>query len=420
MADSGKIRTFPKDPYGGQKAENTNKARTGGLRARLLRALRRQPADGSQFRDYSLLFIILFLLGFGLVMLYSTSSYSAIVDYGDSAFYFRKQLIFTLMGLGLMVFVSFIPYRWYRVLSVPAYLAAAGLIFLIIPFGNEGGGAKRWLEIFGMNLQPAEVAKVAVIMLTATIIEREGRKELASTAGLLKPLIPSAIMAVMIWKITDNLSSAIIVLAITMGMLFVACPDYKRFVVMAGAVGVSAFLLVSYIVNAADRSTMEFRGRRILAWLDPIAYEDISYQTVQALYAIGSGGFLGKGLGQSMQKMIVPEAQNDMIFSIICEELGLFGAIGIMFMFILLIWRFMAIANNAEDMYGAMLVVGVISHIAVQVVLNISVVTNTMPNTGVTLPFFSYGGSSIFFLMAEIGIVLSVSRGIRFRKTEDG
>ena len=387
------------------------------------RGLRGLPifARGAEFHDYSLLFIVLFLLGFGLVMLYSSSSYTAIVENGDSAFYFRKQLRFTLMGIGLMFFVSFIPYRWLHRLSWLAYFGSLGLILLIIPFGNVGGGAKRWLEFFGFNLQPAEVAKVAVIILTASIIEREGRKELASMKGLIRPMIPSVIAALMIWKITDNLSSAIIVIAITMGMLFVACPDYKRFVIMAGAVGVMGFLVVAYILNTADRGAMGFRGRRILAWIDPMAYEDsISYQTVQALYAIGSGGLMGKGLGQSMQKMVVPEAQNDMIFSIICEELGLFGAIGIMLMFILLIWRFMVIANNAEDLYGAMLVVGVISHIAVQVILNIGVVTNTIPNTGVTLPFISYGGSSIFFLMAEIGIVLSVSRGIHFRKTVGG
>ncbi len=404
MADSGnnnKIMRFP------GKA-----GRREGLRE-LVRTM-----VGSGFHDYSLLFIVLFLLGFGLVMLYSTSSYTGIVENGDSAFYFRKQLKFTLMGIGLMFGVSLFPYRWLHKLSWAAYAFATGLILLIIPFGNEGGGAKRWLEFMGFNLQPAEVAKVAVIILTASIIEREGRKELASMQGLIRPLIPTLVSALMIWQITDNLSSAIIVVAITMGMLFVACPDYKRFAIMAAAVGVVAFLTVAYILNTADRGSMGFRGRRILAWLDPMAYADsIAYQTVQALYAIGSGGLMGKGLGQSMQKMVVPEAQNDMIFSIICEELGLFGAIGIMLMFILLIWRFMVIANNAEDLYGAMLVVGVITHIAVQVILNIAVVTNSMPNTGVTLPFISYGGSSIFFLMAEIGIVLSVSRGIRFRKT---
>jgi len=162
---------------------------------------------------------------------------------------------------------------------------------------------------------------------------------------------------------------------------------------------------------------MGFRGTRILAWLDPEAYaSDKGFQTLQALYAIGSGGIWGKGLCQSIQKLnFLPEAQNDMIFSIICEELGLFGAAAVILLFLLLIWRFMVIANNSADLFGAMLVVGVMGHIAIQVILNIAVVTNTIPNTGISLPFISYGGSSVLFLLIEIGIVLSVGRGIRFK-----
>ena len=162
---------------------------------------------------------------------------------------------------------------------------------------------------------------------------------------------------------------------------------------------------------------MGFRSERILAWLNPEAHSsDKGFQTVQALYAIGSGGILGKGLGQSMQKLgFLPEAQNDMIFSIICEELGLFGAIAIILMFLLLIWRFMVIASNATDLFGALLVVGVMGHIAIQVILNIAVVTNTIPNTGISLPFISYGGSAVMFLLIEIGMVLSVAKGIKLK-----
>ena len=227
-------------------------------------------------------------------------------------------------------------------------------------------------------------------------------------------MIPAVIAAGLIWKITDNLSSAIIVVAIVFGMLFVACPDYGKFIAIAAAVALFAALIVWYIVNSKNQNTMGFRGERVLAWLKPQEYAaDKGYQTIQALYAIGSGGIFGKGLGQSMQKLgFIPEAQNDMIFSIICEELGLFGAISIMLMFVLLLWRFIMIANSSDDFYGAMLVVGVISHISVQVILNIAVVTNMIPNTGVTLPFISYGGSSVFFLLSEIGIVLSVARGM--------
>ena len=174
-----------------------------------------------------------------------------------------------------------------------------------------------------------------------------------------------------------------------------------------------AIVLVLIIVNAG-KGGGGFRSERVLAWLDPQAHASgKGFQTLQALYAIGSGGTFGKGLGESMQKMgFIPEAQNDMIFSIICEELGLFGAIAVMLMFLLLIWRLMIIANNAPDMFGALLVIGVMAHIAIQVVLNIAVVTNTIPNTGITLPFISYGGSAVITQLAELGVALNVGRNI--------
>ena len=367
--------------------------------------------------DYSLIFIVLFLLSFGLVMLYSTSSYESMAQYNDAAYYLKKQMIFTLFGLFLMVGVSLFPYTLLKKFSVLAYVVSVGLILLIIPFGKEVNGAKRWLDIplLPIQLQAAEVAKIGLIIFSAMFIEKLGRKALGTVRGFIVPMVPAVAVGVMLWKITDNLSSAIIVIAIVFGMLFVACPDYGKFILIAAVVLVVAVALVWYTVNSADTNSLDFRGERVLAWLDPQAYAGgKGYQTIQALYAIGSGGMFGKGLGQSMQKLgFIPEAQNDMIFSIICEELGLFGAISIMLMFILLLWRFMMIANSADDFYGAMLVVGVISHIAVQVILNIAVVTNTIPNTGVTLPFISYGGSSVVFLLIEVGIVLSVSRGMR-------
>lgn len=202
-------------------------------------------------------------------------------------------------------------------------------------------------------------------------------------------------------------------------MLYVSSPDYKRFILL-GIVGVAVAALAVFVIvklNESQSASVGVRGGRILAWLDPEAYASgKGFQTLQALYAIGSGGILGKGLGQSKQKLgFMPEAQNDMIFSIICEELGLFGAVSILIMFLLLIWRFMVIANNASDLFGALLVVGVMGHIAIQVILNVAVVTNTIPNTGISLPFISYGGSSVMFLLAEIGLVLSVGRGIRLK-----
>ena len=224
----------------------------------------------------------------------------------------------------------------------------------------------------------------------------------------------TGIIAGMIYVITDNLSSAIIVAGIGFVMLFVASPKYSHFIV-TGVIAIAGFVLLMLFEGIVKGS---FRFDRIVVWLNPEKYpQEGGFQVLQALYAIGSGGILGKGLGNGIQKLgFVPEAQNDMIFTIICEELGLIGAIAVIGMFVFMIWRFMIIANNAPDLFGSMLVVGVLAHIAIQVVLNIAVVTNTIPNTGVTLPFISYGGTSVVFLMMEMGMVLSVSRRIRYEE----
>ncbi len=356
----------------------------------------------------------MFLVAFGLIMLYSTSSYQATVRYGTSTYYLARQFIFVIVGFAAMFVVSRIPYRLIRKLSSFAYIASVTLILLIIPFGYESGGAKRWISIGSFfNIQPSEVAKLGIIIFSAALLERIGR-QIKTWEFFLLPFVPAGIVAVMVWKITDNLSTAIIIMAIVFGMLFVACPYYKRFIALAAAVIAVGGAWILITVSTADAADLDFRGGRILAWLNPQAYStDTAYQTLQGLYAIGSGGLTGKGLGESLQKLgYIPEAQNDMIFSIICEELGLFGAIMIITMFVILIWRFMIIAYNARELYGALLTVGIMTQMAVQVILNIAVVTNTLPNTGVTLPFISYGGSSVVILLVEVGIVMNVSRDI--------
>ena len=381
---------------------------------RFKRGLRKNQES---FSDYTLLFIVLFLLAFGLVMLYSTSAYDANLTYNDSTYLFRKQIFSTLAGLVVLFIVSHLPYHIWERFAVLGYGVSVVLVLLIIPFGIEANGAKRWLRVFGVSLQPAEVAKLAMILFLAYLICKMGRN-IRTMKGFLVVLGAAAPISGLIYVITRNLSSAIIIMGIAVVMLFVACPDYKRFIIL-GLIGIAGVAgIVFLIVKMSESGSVgSFRGERILAWLDPEAYASgKGFQTLQALYAIGSGGILGKGLGQSMQKLgFLPEAQNDMIFSIICEELGLFGAIAVLMMFILLIWRCMIIANNAPDLFGALLVVGVMGHIAIQVILNVAVVTNTIPNTGISLPFISYGGSSVMFLLAEIGIVFSVGRGIRLK-----
>lgn len=379
---------------------------------------RKRRRDQSEyFFDYSLLFIVLFLLGFGMVMLYSTSSYQAAQDYGDSAYWLKKQIFAVTLGLIAMTVTANIPYHFWERFATLAYVVSVALILLIIPFGREAKGAKRWIYIGGISLQPAEVAKLGMILFLASMVCRMGRSIRSMKGFLLVFCVPLPIV-LMVWRITQNLSSAIIIMGIAVLMLFVASPDYKKFIVM-GVVGMLGAALVVYIVvTASSTEGMGFRSERILAWLDPEAYAvGKGFQTLQGLYAIGSGGIWGKGLGMSRQKLgFLPEAQNDMIFSIICEELGLFGAIAIIMMFILLIWRLMVIANNAPDLFGALLVVGVLGHIAIQVILNIAVVTNTIPNTGISLPFISYGGSSVMFLLIEMGLVLSVARRIQLKE----
>lgn len=379
---------------------------------------RRTKGQQESFFDYTLLFIVLFLLAFGLVMIYSTSSYDGSIQHGDSAFYLKRQVSSTIVGLAAMIIVANIPYHFWERFAVLGYVVSIVLILLIIPFGVEANGAKRWFRIFGISVQPAEIAKLCMILFLASLICRMGRR-IREIKGFMIVLGIPLPVSLLVWQITENMSSAIIIFGIAVLMLFVSSPDYKRFILL-GLAGVAICALAVFVIVSmanADAGSLGVRGTRILAWLDPEAYASgKGFQTLQALYAIGSGGILGKGLGQSMQKLgFLPEAQNDMIFSIICEELGLFGAISILLLFILLIWRFMVIANNAPDLFGALLVVGVMGHIAIQVILNVAVVTNTIPNTGISLPFISYGGSSVLFLMIEIGMVLSVGRGIRLK-----
>lgn len=370
----------------------------------------------SRYFDTILILVLVLIIAFGLVMLYSASAYDGSLNYGDSAYYLKKQIKSTVFGLVVLLLATFIPYRIILKFSVPIYLVSLILVFLIIPLGTKAHGAKRWLYFFGISIQPAEIGKLAIIILMAALLVKMGRA-IDTWKGLLVSLVPCLVLSGMIYGITSNLSSAIIVFSISVIMCFVASSDYKRYVFLLLGTGAIAAGIVFYLVKAQE-GARTFRGERILAWLDPNAYASSrGYQTIQALYAIGSGGFMGKGIGQSMQKLgYIPEAQNDMIFAIICEEIGFVGAVCVILMFLLLLWRCLIIANNATDLAGSMLVVGFMAHIAIQVFLNIAVVTNTVPNTGISLPFISYGGSSAVSLLAEVGLVLNVQRSIKLRE----
>ena len=382
--------------------------------------------EKTKYFDYSLLVIILFLVCFGLVMVYSTSYYSGMrMKNPDPAFYLKKQVISTIIGSVVFVFCIFFDYRFYYKLAPFIYLGALLSVLLILtPLGVEINHARRWINVGFGTIQPAEICKLAVIITVSSFAVYAG-KGIDKWRNLFVVGAITAVPTVLILVITSNLSSAIIVFGIGVIIYFVATKRYWPFVA-AGVLGVGvvvAFMLyIHYYVDPVtagveiDEDT-GFRMMRVLAWRHPEEYASgKGYQTLQALYALGSGGFFGKGLGQSIQKLgFIPEAQNDMIFSVVCEELGLFGGICLILLFIMMIWRFMVIALNAPDQLGFLLVTGVAAHIAIQVILNIAVVTNVIPNTGITLPFISYGGTSIMFLMAEMGIVLNVSRHIRYR-----
>ncbi|NCC00071.1 MAG: putative lipid II flippase FtsW [Clostridia bacterium] len=358
-----------------------------------------------KYFDYSLLFIVIFLVCFGLVMIYSTSAYnSQIVNDGDSFYYLKRQCLFAVVGLGGMFFVSRIPYTFWKRLSLLAYIGINGLLAVVLVYGAASHGQRRWIQIGPMQFQPSEVAKAVLIIFLAHVASESVRR-LKSWKGVVKSFALALPMIILVT--VSNLSTGIILLGISFIIIFVASNQYKIF---AAVVGGGIGLMFVFLQVAA------YRMDRIEAWLN-VETSEYGYQTRQALYAIGSGGVFGKGLGRSIQKLsYVPEAHNDMIFSIICEELGLFGAIAIILLFILLLWRCMIIANNAPDLYGALIVVGVMAQIGLQVVINIGVVTNTLPNTGIPLPFISYGGTSVVFLLCEVGLVLSVSRGIQFKR----
>lgn len=373
----------------------------------------------TDYYDYSLLAVIILLTCFGLVILYSTSSYMAELNYGDDMYYFKKQAAISFGCIIIALGISQIDYHILTKFTGVLYGMAAILMMLVkTPLGRTANGARRWLNLGPLSFQPSEIAKIAVIVCLSYMIVNMGRKIKTLKAFMILAGSGSA-LAFLTYAFTDNLSTAIIIFCITMGLIFIAHPKVKPFLI-AAEVGVALIIIFVMILSSSLETSSSFRLRRILVWLHP---EDFAsgdgYQTIQALYAIGSGGFLGRGLGNSIQKLgSVPEAQNDMIFSIVCEELGILGGIILLLLFAYLLYRLFFIAQNAPDMFGSLMVSGIFIHIALQVIFNIAVVLNLMPNTGVTLPFVSYGGTSIVFLMSEMGLALSVARQIKFKEPE--
>lgn len=368
-----------------------------------------------RFYDYSLVFIIIILLVFGLMMIYSASSYRAQDKFGDPMYFLKRQAVIALGGLICMFLISMVDYHRWLNISVYVYILSVILVIAVLFIGTEANGQKRWISLGRfVSFQPAEVAKIGLIMFLSVMIINMG-DEIDTMRGLLKVAGASLLLAGFV--IMNNLSSGIIILGIGAVMAFIATQKASKFFYIGLIVVALGLYFVEPIANLLSSIGLlkAYQLSRIMVWLDPGAHPlDGGYQVLQGLYAIGSGGLTGRGLGESIQKLgFVPEAQNDMIFSIICEELGLFGAVSVILMFLFLLWRCLVIANSAPDLYGTMLTAGVMAHIAIQLILNISVVSNVIPNTGITLPFISYGGTSVLLLLCEMGLVLGVSRSIR-------
>lgn len=356
----------------------------------------RHPAKRCTYDD-TLLVTVLVLVIAGLVLLTSISAYNGNVKFHDSFYYLKKQGFATGLGLVGMAVISRIDYHRWIPLAVPGYLLSILLGVAVLLFGEEYNGSKRWLSLGPVSFQPSEFAKVAVIVFLSWLIEKNIKK-----MGKFKSIVLTMLTILPVVGLVgaSNLSTAIIILGIGAVMIFTASPKYLQFFWMiAGGAGFMTIFL----------ALESYRLERIAIWRNPEKYEK-GYQTLQGLYAIGSGGLFGRGLGNSVQKLgFLPEAQNDMIFSIICEELGLVGAGILIGVFLILIWRFFVIAAKAEDLTGALIATGAMAHMMIQIILNIAVVTNSIPNTGITLPFISYGGTSVVFLLLEMGLVLSVS-----------
>ena len=347
--------------------------------------------------DYGLVAVVIVLVIVGGYILYSTSAYNGQVKFQDKFYYLKKQFFATSLGFLAMYITANIDYHVWQKFAVWAYILSLVLSLAVLFVGDEYNGSKRWLSFGPLSFQPSEFAKVAVILFLAYKIVKQG-KNMKKMRMLL--LIMISILPIVGLVGAGNLSTAVIILGIGVVLVFVASPLYAQFIWL-GVSGVG-FLAIFLALES-------YRLERLAIWRNPELYEK-GYQTLQGLYAIGSGGLFGRGTGESIQKLgFVPEAQNDMIFSIVCEEWGLIGATFLILLFLILIWRFFVIAVHAKDLFGSLIATGAMAHMMIQVILNIAVVTNTIPNTGITLPFVSYGRTSVLFLLTEIGLVLNVS-----------
>ena len=371
------------------------------------KGLKRQIKKGMKTEfDPVVFYTTMTLVFIGIVMVFSASYIQAAFKHHDAFYFLKRNVIYAILGFIGMMITSRIEYTfWKKNATKIGIIAIVLLVLVLTPLGIEANGAKRWLGVGGATIQPAEIAKFACILITAKLIEKRYENIKSLMKGVLPLLlVPGIFFALIILQ--PNMSTAGTIILVIFVMLFVAGMNMK----FVGAMGLSGVGLFAALVIAEP-----YRMKRIMSFLDPFQDPlDTGYQVIQSLYAIGSGGLFGLGLGKSRQKYFyIPEPQNDFIFAIIGEELGLIGCVIVIMLFILLVYRCVRIALKCEDIFGCMLVIGICSLIGIQAALNIAVATSSMPCTGVALPFISYGGTSLTMLMGEIGIVLNISKHVK-------
>ncbi len=358
--------------------------------------------------DYPFLILVIVLMGIGLLMLFSASYATAYYEGQSSTYYFTRQAVFAGAGLAIMFLISQMDYRRFRVLSSILMLFSIMLLVLVLFIGTGNYGEKRWINLGFTQFQPSEIAKVAVIFFFSSMISVNSEKMHTFRYGVLPYIIVLAVISGLMF-LEPHLSGAILIVGVGAALMFMGGTHWGWF---AGALGTAA------VAGAAAISFLDYARQRVETWLNPfLDPRGDGYQIIQSLYAIGSGGALGLGFGNSRQKYLyLPEAHNDFIFAIVCEELGFVGAMIILILFALLVIRGYWIALHARDKFGSLLAGGITTMIALQTVLNIGVVTGVLPVTGASLPFFSYGGTALLILLAEVGVVLSISRYIPAKK----
>lgn len=359
--------------------------------------------------DFTMFLIVIILLAFGLVMLFSASYASAKNLYGDSFYFINRQLIFAVAGFAAMIVVSFIDYRLFcqKYIVFLAIVVSVSLMLLVFVMGKTVGGAQRWLEFAGNTFQPSEILKLATIIVIADYMQRNYDKRNDFMGGFV-PLVVRIVISCGLVLIQPHLSCTVIIFITSFCMLAIGGTNLRHLALIGVCVALGLFMIIKIFPMLG----FDYVTDRLLSWQDPEAdIQDATYQTYQSLVTIGSGGMFGLGLGNSRQKYgYLPVTQNDFIFSVICEELGFVGAMVVILLFVVFLFRGFYIASASPDKFGMLLCSGIVIHLTVQAFLNIAVVTNAMPNTGVSLPFISYGGTALVMQMAEMGIVLNISR----------